>query len=648
MARKSFHIEPKPSDRVSAKLLKLFDGQNPAELAYGKRDDYNSQMGEQRARWQEELRFLSGDQWLYHNLGSPAIYSLNDMRDKKNPKIYRCTLNKMLPAFDLKMSRIGRVKHLPEVAPQSGESTGNDMAQMCTRYLQALWYSQRRDAIHEQVKAWMWVNGMGYQRVRWDAKKQQPVREARSPFEVCLLPYGITRIEQVEQIIDLYPVSLERLKAEYPEQFTDITDYELEEEANTLLGDLSSLAVGGSRTFNGLMGLMEVHVRPNGKFPKGYRLLATNHRCLVLEELKDPDLLDECPSVPFGYMQHRYREMPGSAYPIGGARPLMPHQLAYNKIASTAIAYFESHANARQYIDDRAGINEDEFQKGNGPIHYNPTDDKAELPQWVVRPNLQTDIFNWREWLKQDFDDAAQSHASFRGEAEGARMAASAMAGLALKDEAHIGPVLDRFSQDEERLSEYDLELTRRHMKEPPVLVGVDWDTQLNWTLETFKNTDIPKRARVYVRTISESPYDKSVNREMFMALMNAGMLADFKPQELRRMVQYGVNPSMYDPDNDKRMRARAKIKSILGGNYKVGVEQWRDDPFIFAEELDKIANQPEFETLSNDAKTAIQNAVMLYRDMIQKAQEEQAKIVAAEKQPAMPQQPGMPQMPQQ
>lgn len=627
----AIHIDAKPSDRVDASLLKAFKDKNPAELAGAVRRDAVNRMSDTYAVWRICLRMLAGDQWLYRNPVSPIIYRPQDMRDKKRPSVFRYTGNRIKPAFAMKMSRIGQVRHIPQVVPHSGQSTSEEEAHLCTRYLQALYWTQRHHQIHEDLKAWFTALGPSWSKITWDVKKDMPRWDVRSPFEVLMIPWGVRRPEEADAIYDVYATTVEQLQDRYPEEMKGITKEELDEEAGVVLGATDSFNTmqGAFRNIRGMMVLMEVRARPRkrGPFKQGYRMLCTNHRLLELQPLLDPDL-------PLGYFQHVYQVEPGAAYPSGMIRDMVGPQVARNKFLSGAMAYVDSHANAKLLLDRRYGITKKTIDDSSAAVEFEPEGESATPPGWLVRPNVQMDVFQLAATPDRDMDDVAGVHDVSRAVSPGSRMAGVAISNLQSRDEAHIDPVLRRFSDDCGLIYEHILELTRRHMHATPDLVGVDFEEFSAFALDDFKADKIPKRARVFVRTLSESTEDRAKNREMVMACIQAGLLADFKPKEIRRILQHGTDPTFYDTENDQRSRARRKARAILLGDVSLALAQYPwDDAQIFLEELVKVANHPSFERLPQERKAAMQTAIMNYQTLVQGQQQAQAGLMASERQ---------------
>jgi len=570
-------INPDDS-KIDAEVLRQFGDKDPAQVAREADAAVKQKRWRFHQKWKVVLNMLAGEQWLKYNPRTRVLDRMSDLYDQQQgANALRACSNRLLPAYDLKLGRLTQALHIGESVPAPGRKDAFDLARMESQFLLAMWQLLKLDELDVRLKSHLTAFGCSFLQVEWDAeavKRNMPSFYVHSPFGVAVAPYGVRCLEDASAIIQTSAVAVEEMRDTYRKAFDRGDDAELkadlEEDYDSLIASSDSFLVqsGSQRSIEGMIALRQTTHRPTPKHPNGYRLITTKHKTLELKPL-DRKLLDLDPRNWCPYLLFKFREFPDSLYSEGGIYPGVSDQVQLNKLISDIMTDIHKQGRARRLIRESSGLRPDQFDDSGTDIRWDddPDEPTMEPVQWDRPPEIKSDYWRLYGLLSQNLDDNLQLHDPSRGKPGSNVQSGAQLASLQAMDDAHLTPVLDMVGRTWQRAFELALTLQSLYQGGPIALAGADPRTGSPFTLADFKmHSDGPIHPMVRVRTVGRSAYDKLQAQENNKLLLQMGALNDMPPEEIRKRFEFGIDASMFEPDNEHRLIARHENKLILSG----------------------------------------------------------------------------------
>ena len=609
-------------DEVDMEILKEFKGDDPVQRLYKIWEENSTRRIDFHRNWIVCMKFLQGKQWLGFTPKSARVYELANNLDSRKADIVRATINRILPAYDLKMGQLTDVLHVPEVIPAAGRADAYELARMETQFLQAMWWRRRLDELDEEIKANVTTYGLAWLKTTFNHDEKLVDYDALSPFEVLPVPFGVKTPESASMFIETQAFPLDKLKTMYS-SLKDWTEEELQEEILTLIASTDTLGTGASidHQVKGLVPIREAYAPPSEKHPRGFKIIATRKRLLELKPLKYPERWHP-------YERFTYRHLSGAMYPPGLVFPMLRSQVLYNKVTSDIIQGLHMAGHPRLMVPASLNINIDDFDDTNSPIEYDDDDANADVKPWHLDPPpMDGDLWNQRSALRQDSDDISHVHPASRGEKTPGVTSGKQTGLLQAPDAQHLSPLLKDISRSWGHVFDTTLFLQGKEQGDDVLnLPGVDPSTTTAFTLEDFKSPDESGR-RVRVRTIQTGPYERERLEQKNDRMMQYGMFDDLPRTEARRIMASGVDGTLFPPYAADHIYARQENKQLLDGDLdNIRVNQFDNDE-AHIEEHRKIQMHSRWDGLDQQIKVAVTQHVSSHEKRIAEAQQGQADM---------------------
>ncbi len=608
-------------DQVDLDILKEFGDEDPTQKLYKIWEENSTRRMEFHRNWLICIKFLQGKQWLNYTARSAHVWEIKSILDSTKADVVRATVNRILPAYDLKMGRMTDVLHVPEVIPAAGRADAFEIAQMETQFLQAMWWRRRLDALDEQMKANLATFGISWIKTTYDHDEKLVDYDVLSPFEVLPVPFGVKTPEAASMFIETQAVALDKLQSMYS-TLAGWKPEELQEEALTLTASTDALGTTSTidRAVKGLVPIREGYAPPSEKHPRGFKIVATRKRLLELKPLKYPERW-------YPYEKFQYRVMTGSMYPPGLVYPMVRTQVLYNRVNSDIVQDLHMQTHTRLLLPESAGVRASQINDSNMPIEYDDDQERPDIkPHFLQRPQVQGDMWQQRAALRQDGDDISHAHPSSRGERTPGVTSGKQTGLLQAPDVVHLSPLLKGISRTYGRLFDATLDLQGKEQGDSVVnLPGIDPMTTTAFMLEDFKAQDMTGR-RVRVRTIQTGPHEKERIEQKNDRMMQYGMFGDLPLAEARRIMAASVDGTMFPPHQADRIAAKQENKRLLDGDDSVQVNSWDNDE-AHIEEHRRVPMHSRWDATDTQIKVAVITHMTAHETRLAEAQQGQMDL---------------------
>lgn len=619
-------------------------------------------------RWRLNLEYLAGNQFLFINPISGALEEQPVMFDYEERKAY----NQMAPIFEVRVSRLSRVRPIRRVRPASNEQRDISSAQLSSKILR--WSEQEHnetELVSEEIP-WMEATGTVYRLNGWSPAKGQVLGRLETADANGVSTGQVEEIREGDldpDVVTPWEVYPENVAAPwrrqrsiiharaYPvEQIEEMWGVKVEAEPCDSYTLQSSTGVSQIRTTTGLqyrltVTKLENHAvvksfmeRPSRNYPQGRLIVIANRQLLHAGPLPYNVGKGNRPDIPL--VPAYCIKLPARFFGISVLDRLIPVQQRYNSLRNRKAEYLKRAAIGQLVVEENSLVNMDEIEYNGlspGQMFIKSRAAGAD-PHYMDFPELPTAF-------DTDIQQCLAEMAALSGVSDLAKMSeapAGVKSGIALQlaldqDETRLSTTAGHIEEARIEDGKQRLRLYKQFAATPRVarIASVSEVEVIDWTGSDIRSDD------VIVEGGSGLAESLPQRTQRIMELLKAGLLNDPNTGQLSRegrakvlaMLEFGFWEGAADSDYElQASKARRQIARIKAGQLPVPAAF--DDPAIHLEVLHRWMLTGEFEEMAaanqNIALAAHQFAAELQRMFQQQAmQQAMVQQVAAQQLPA-------------
>ena len=603
--------------------------------------------------WQQNIHFLSGDQWLRWNTAQNRwlpipITPSNKSIDRPVANYIYVYVNTNAATFTGKPTMT--------VDPNSDDPRDKTCADVSTAVQSFLWEELDKDAMYDEAALWGLTCGITFRKsmktpsgqfrnipipqehpsYAEESMKQgtpEPIKklpikkvsaEVVPPFNIAFDGLG-KRMNDVSVIMETQIRRLDWIKRVYGKNGPGYTGKASEVKEEVKLTNMISIGeslkdivegntqtgyAGQTQSIKDSAVVHEVYSRPSEAYPMGRMFVIAGDHLVYDSALakngKSPYFYNEG-KIWHPYTWWVFQPIPGSIYGISLVQQLIPKQRSINSI-DALLAYNRKTVGIGQWlIHEGANIPDESIMGVPGQnITYRPGP-RGEKPEKTQGTPLPAQVIDERNMHLADMDRIANSADIRSGMNPRGVTTVGQLQILNENARQSISKPVDRWEKFIERSETLDLlnfqscyefpdEQTIQKLKKySKDILGIDW--------ETFIGEEVRDNVNVRVEKGSTVVKSRVVQQEMILNLANAGLLPEIMGDPyLHKLLleKFGLSDLVSDNNMDVK-KAEKAIEMMLGGIYPPVDEV--DNPDVQVIVLTRFMKSPKFMEVDDNIK---------------------------------------------
>lgn len=490
--------------------------------------------------WYESVAMREGRQYVYWN---HALRTLRQM--EATPWRRQIVVNKILPGVERAMSSLRSIEPEPSVAPAGPELRFRDAARTAVKLWQS--FAQESKTVRKFKKACLHavVTGNAFAKVTWNPQlgpvtmeyKGEKLHEGRvdlrivSPWSIFLDPVA-QDLETTSWIAEesIWPVPWVRKMWPDRGKFVtaDRSSSSIRAWRDRNLLTLSSrfgshASLGGLKSRDVSVTVVELWMRPNDTYPEGLHVIMANDVMLNHQNgYRNPYVgLCEDGFLEIPYVHFPYYDGLNRLWGTGWVPNQTPIQREINNRTNIIAEHIQLTTHSPWIVPKGHGIPDEAFLprpdarmewSGIGPAPY-----RADIPQ------LPQQVFQSKEDLKADFDEAGAQSEATKGEAPGQVRTGIGIQALQARDQTVRKNPRDNYFAFLEDVGRAYLILNQAFATEERTakLLGPDGE----WEVFNWKGTDLTGATELHMTVDSALGNNMIERRAILLEWVNMGLL---------------------------------------------------------------------------------------------------------------------------
>lgn len=511
--------------------------------------------------WYESVAMREGRQYVYWN---HALRTLRQMESV--PWRRQIVVNKILPGVERAVSSLGALDPEPSVAPAGPELRFRDAARVAVKLWRA--FAQEAETTKKFKKARLnaVVTGNAVGKVTWNPMagpvtmeyKGQKIHEGRpdfrivSPWSIFLDPVA-QDIETTSWLSEETIMPVPWVRARFPERgkyvVPDRSSTSIRAWRDRNLLTLSSrfgshASLGGLKSRDVSVTVVEFWMRPNKTYPEGLHIIMANGVMLNPKNgYRNPYVgLCEDGFLEIPYVHFPYYDGVNRFWGTGWVANQTPIQREINNRTNLVAEHIQTTTHAPWILPKGHGISDEMLlPRPDARIEWSgigPAPHRAEIPQ------LPAQVFQSKEDLKFDFDEAGAQSDATKGMAPGQVRTGIGIQALQARDQGVVKNPRDNYFDFLRGVGRAYLVLNQRFATEERTakLLGPDGE----WEVFNWKGVDLTGATELHL-TVDASLGNNMIERRAIV----------------QEWVQWGLLQPAMDPYDRKLVMRLMQSQSL-------------------------------------------------------------------------------------
>ena len=531
-------------------------------------------------QWQLNMNFIMGNQYC-------EITDFGEIEDYSKQYFWqeREVYNHIAPVIETRIAKLGKVRPVLNVAPNSGSEIDTGSAKISKKILSSVEHNIKLSEKIYEATNWSELCGTSFYKITWDSttgevvgltKDKKPIKKGEvdisvcSPFEIFPESNTTETVDAQTSIIHAKPYKISEIETKWgvvvePENIDVLTL-----SASNLAGGLGYTAsvpkiISEKATDSAVV--IERYEMPSLEFPNGRVIVVAGNKLLAIGDL--PYINKSEGKRGFPFIKQCALPVPASFWGISVIERLIPVQRSYNAIKNRKHEYLNRIALGILSVED-------------GSVDIESLEDEGLSPGKILvyrqgsTPPKVLDNFQMPSAFENEEDKLLEEFIQISGVSDisiSSRVFASNLSGVAL--ELLIAQETDRLKITIDQVKNALLEIGRqilRLYKQFATAKRMSKIIDENGSIELFywNNSDISSDD-VVLDTTNEITETLSQKREMIFTLLKAGLLSDkdgnissSSKQRVLEMIGFGSFENARDMDDLQAKKAGAENLDIV------------------------------------------------------------------------------------
>lgn len=298
-----------------------------------------------------------------------------------------------------------------------------------------------------------------------------------------------------------------------------------------------------------------VVARPNEDFPNGlYAVVAGDTVCEKHELQKTPDGEIVFPVEHFGF-----DSVPGAFFKSTPMHDIAPKQEQINRLDSM-MELITIRMSSPIWLMPEGTIVKNFSGEPGAQIKYHTMGDSKSAPTRVAGENIPNTLFNWRENLKKDIEETANTFEALKGQTPYSGAPNVAIETLIEQGLTRFGPALRGIAESWRRWMKTQMEFFRIYQMERTLVTKGE---SSEWEIKKFNSADFSGSVNVRIESDSTIPRSQQVKQTKVLGAVNA-QLIDITDPMIRLKVLQELNLDDLAGDMDSDVISAVKENELM------------------------------------------------------------------------------------
>ncbi len=567
-------------------------------------------------QWQENMNFLSGNQYSSATVGGVTANNFGDFSWSE-----RGVYNHVAPIIESRLARLSKIKTDVSVMSKSEDDTDVKGAESAEKALKSLFSKESTQDAIKKTNLWSETCGTGFYKIIWNNDggdfvgvnngvevMQGDVKIISvSPFEIFPDNLFTERVEDCASIIHARAVSVKEIKEKYGVELVG-------KDLDVFGAEISATSKKTSATVleNAVM-VIEKYEKPTKEFKNGRLITVAGDALLYYGEL--PYRVGENKTFGYPFIKQECNPVSGSFFGASIIERLIPVQKAYNAVKNRKHEFLNRIANGVLKVEDGSIDLDDLETEGLAPGKILVYRQGAKEPEMLSPLSMPADFSDEENKLLSEFVSISGVSDVSSSSKNAGLSSGSALQLLIEQDNQRLYMTAERIRKSFLKIAKFSLRLYSQFLAGIMVVKYKDKNDKKH---VYYVDKNAVSSDEVYFERENQMFFSEEVKRETVLKLLDGGLLTD-EDGVLRQTVKEKVLEILGYSDLASQkglsilQEEKAKNENIKIRKLGAPIEEIDDDAIHIDEHLRYVF--AEYDELTEEEKQRLFAHIKAHKD---------------------------------